>query len=82
MLDRETYLENLRSQFRDDIKMIIQECQEEWKTYLDVDKLNSRLSALHSSSLVHGLSEDDWMDLMFEITPEIYDQLDFGVIAA
>lgn len=82
MLNTETFKESLRGQFKDDIQMIIQECHSGYNTYLDVPKLNKKLGALHSFAVNGGLDENDWLDLVFELCPEIYDELDFGPIAA
>lgn len=82
MLDKEVFYESLINQYREDVKMIINECQSFGKSYLDVDALNERLASLHEFALNEGLSEDDWLDLVYEISPEIYVRLDIGNIAA
>lgn len=82
MASKETFLENLRSQYKDDIEMIITECQHHGKTYVDVDKLNLKLKSLHGFAFIDGLSEEDWLEIIYEVSPEIYDCLDFGIIAA
>ena len=82
MLNSETFKESLRAQFKDDIEMIIRECHQEFNTFLDVDLLNKKLSNLHSFALKGGLKEHDWLDLVFELCPEIYNELDFGPLAA
>lgn len=82
MASKETFLENLRSQYKDDIEMIITECQHHGKTYVDVDKLNLKLKSLHGFAFIDGLTEEDWLEIIYEVSPEIYDCLDFGIIAA
>lgn len=82
MASKEMYIESLRSQYRDDIEMIITECQHFGKTYLDVERLNVKLKSLHGFATIDGLSEDEWLELIYELSPEIYDSLDFGIIAA
>ncbi len=82
MASKEMFLENLRSQYRNDIEMIIKECQHFGRTYLDVEALNLKLKDLHGFASMNGLSENEWLDLIYELSPEIYDSLDFGVIAA
>jgi hypothetical protein len=83
MLDKEVFIDSLKGKLRDDIQMLIYECQHRGeKKYLDVASLNAKLLSLKSFSMNDGLSEDDWLEIVFEICPEIYDQLDFGPIAA
>lgn len=82
MLNTEIFKESLRGQFKDDIKMIIHECHSGYNTFLDISKLNKKLGALHTFAVSGGLSEDDWLDLVFELCPDVYDELDFGPIAA
>lgn len=83
MMNSEIFKESLRGQFKDDIKMIILECHSAHNTFLDVELLNKKLEALHSFATTDGLlDENDWLDLVFELCPEVYDDLDFGPIAA
>lgn len=82
MSNREAFYESLVDQYRDDVRMIISECQSLGKSYLDVDALNKKLLTLHDFAMYEGLTEDDWLDLVYEVAPEIYSKLDFGNIAA
>lgn len=83
MLDKEVFLESLKGKLRDDIQMIIYECQHRGqKQFLDISSLNTKLMSLKSYVLNDGLNEEDWLEVVFEICPEIYDRLDFGPIAA
>ncbi|MEX0798491.1 MAG: hypothetical protein WEB87_06250 [Bacteriovoracaceae bacterium] len=81
MASKETFLDDLRSEYRDDVEMIIVECQSLGKAYLDVEKLNKKLRVL-KGDFAGGLSEEDWLELIYELAPEVYDSLDFGIIAA
>ncbi|MBG59319.1 MAG: hypothetical protein CME67_03010 [Halobacteriovoraceae bacterium] len=82
MANKEVFLESLRSQYRSDIEMIIKECQHFGRTWLDIEALNSKLGQLHDFASMAGLSEDEWLELIYELSPEVYENLDFGVIAA
>lgn len=82
MSNREAFYETLVDQYRDDVRNIINECLSLGKSYLDVDALNAKLMTLHDFAVYEGLSEDDWLDLVYEVAPEIYNKLDFGNIAA
>jgi len=82
MLDKTVFMDSLKEQFRDDIKMIIIECQQDWMSYLDIKTLNHKLTDLKAFAHVDGLSEDDWLDLIYETCPQIYNQIDFGPVAA
>ena len=82
MLDKEVFIDSLKGKLRDDIQMIIHECQHHCNTHLDVTALNKKLVSLQNFAFNDGLTEDDWLEIVFELCPEIYDQLDFGPIAA
>ena len=83
MLDKEVFLESLKGKLRDDIQMIIYECQHRGhKKFLDIPSLNSKLNSLQSFAIHDGLNEEEWVEIVFEVCPEIYDRLDFGPIAA
>ena len=83
MLDKEVFIDSLKGKLRDDIQMLIYECQHKGeKKFLDVSTLNTKLISLQSFAMSDGLTEDDWLELVFELCPEIYNQLDFGPIAA
>ena len=82
MLDKEIFMESLKEQYKDDVKMIIHECQFAGKTYLDVEGLNSKLKKLHNFALNEGLSDDDWYEIIYQLAPEIYEEITFMPMAA
>jgi hypothetical protein len=82
MQNKEAFYESLVEHYRDDVKMVINECQTMGKSYLDIDALNEKLLKLHDFAMNEGLNEDDWLDLVYEVAPEVYNKLDFGNIAA
>ena len=82
MLDRDQFIDSLKGKLRDDVQMIINECQHEYKTSIDVIALNNKLKTLQPFAFSEGLNETDWLEVIFDLCPEVYDQLDFGPIAA
>lgn len=74
MLDKELFIESLKSQFKDDIQMIVTECQYIYKGYLDIDRLNLRLGELHKFAIAGGLTEDDWLNVLYAVCPEVLTQ--------
>ncbi len=83
MLDNEILVDTLREEYPDEITEIIQNCQFAGKNYLDVESLNSRLRALRITNFMNeSLSEDQWFELLYELAPDIYDDLAYGKLAA
>ena len=81
MLDQEILLDTLREEYSEEVKEIIYSCQFAGKHYLDVEGLNSRLKRLRISSFNPILSDHDWYELIYELAPEIYDELSYGIAA-
>jgi hypothetical protein len=82
MLDKEILLDIIRDEYQSEVKEIITNCQFSGKSYLDIDGLNSRLSGLRINNFSDSLDEDDWYELIYEFTPEVYDELSYGKLAA
>lgn len=82
MLDREILLDVIRQEYQEEVMDIITSCQFSGKTYLDLEGLNSRLARLKINSFKLSLNEDDWFELLYELTPEIYDELSYGKLVA
>ncbi len=75
MIEKVLLLDRLREDYADEIIKIINFCQFEGKDYLDIYSLNSKLRALSVLSVQTDLSEEDWFELIYELTPDTYDQL-------
>jgi hypothetical protein len=82
MLDKEIFIDSLEGKLRDDVQTIIYECHEQPMKHLDVAMLNGKLHMLQDFTLDSVLTDEDWLEIVFELCPEIYDNLDFGPIAA
>lgn len=82
MLDREILLDVIRNEYTEEVTEIITNCQFSGKSYLDLEELNDRLARLRINNFKLSLSEDDWFELLYELTPEIYDELSYGKLAA
>lgn len=79
-MSKDTFFDQLCTKFRDDLEMIIDE-SDIHSVNLDVLSLNAKLKTLPCGH-VYELSVEDWLDLIFEIKPDLYDSLDFGILAA
>lgn len=74
MLDKELFIESLKGQFKDDVKMIVNECHHFAKTYLDIETLNLKLNDLHKFAINDGLTERDWIEVLNSVYPEALEQ--------
>lgn len=77
-MDKEILLDSLKNEYSEEVTQIIYHCQNDQKVYLDVDALNSSLKSLMLISFRQGLSESDWYELVYELAPDIYDELNYG----
>lgn len=75
MLDREIYLRNLKSQFRDDIKMVLNQCEDKKRSTFDYHLLTDKLSSLQTYAVGSGISENEWMEMLYDLAPVVYDRL-------
>lgn len=82
MFEKEILVDALRSEYSEEVIKIIQSCQFYGKSYLDVDGLNFELRGKQLLNFNNNLSEDDWYELLYELTPDIYDELAFRGQAA
>ena len=82
MMDKEILLDSLKREYSEEVTEIIYHCHLDSKVYLDVDALNTGLNSLMLVSFRQGLSENDWYELVYELAPDIYDELSYGSIAA
>jgi len=78
MMDKEILLDSLKNQFSKEVTEIIYHCHIDSNAYLDVDALNASLKSLMLVSFRQGLSESDWYELVYELAPDIYDELSYG----
>lgn len=79
-MSKDSFFDQLCTKYRDDLEMIIDESQIQ-SSHLDIVALNAKLKTIPCSH-VYELSEEDWLDLIYEVKPDLYDNLDFGVLAA
>lgn len=82
MLEQEILLDTIRDEYSKELLEIIENCQFEGKNYLDVEGLNSGLKSQKIISYNESLSEGDWFELLYELAPEIYDDLSYGKLVA
>ena len=81
LVKEQSVLDILLEDYPNELKKIINHCQFVGKPNLDLEGLNFRLRALGLFEEVTSLSEDEWYELIFELTPDVYDSLSFGKIA-
>ncbi|MEE2671956.1 MAG: hypothetical protein VYA54_09605 [Bdellovibrionota bacterium] len=49
---------------------------------LNFSRLNQRLQSLRIDHASSTLSEDEWYELIYELTPDVYDEIYYGRKAA
>lgn len=68
----EDFHDSLLGQYRDLIHEAILESESDWKTRLDLGRLNSKLKVITKSALYDGLTEETIDELINEaMTPEV-----------
>ena len=72
----EVYDDDIKSQFREDIQLVVNECGS------DMAELTDQLLSLHDFALGNGLRESEWTELVNEIDPEICNFITFAKMAA
>jgi hypothetical protein len=75
MFEKEILVDTLRSDYSEEVIKVIRSCQFYGKSYLDVDGLNFELRGIDLLSFNSNLTEEDWYELLYELTPDIYDEL-------
>ena len=78
MMDKEILLDSLKNTYAKEVTEIIYNCHIDSNVFLDVDALNSSLKSLTLVSFRQGLSETDWYELVYELAPDIYDDISYG----
>ena len=64
--------EDIRSQFREDIRMVVNCCGS------NMEDLTDQLLSLHDFALGNGISEGVWVELVTEIDPDICKLISFS----
>lgn len=82
MSDRETYLNNLKGQFRDDVKMILNVRRFGGTTDRNEAYITEQMKALHTHAISYGLTEDDWTEIVYDLAPQVCGSISFTKIAA
>ena len=78
MMDKEILLDSLKNKFSKEVTEIIYHCHIDSNVYLDVTALNTSLKSLMLVSFREGLSESDWYELVYELAPDVYDDISYG----
>ena len=77
MIEKEIFIDSLLKDYPEKMEDLINECQFEGKSFLDVDDLNLRLCEVIQSKYVFLLSENDWLSIIFELAPDKYDEYSY-----
>lgn len=81
-MSKDKILELLIEEYSDQIKDIIITNYGNSGHSLNFGKLNLRLQSLRIGQSPLSLSEDEWYELIYELTPDVYDDLYYGRYAA
>lgn len=75
MFEKEILLITLKEKYSEEVIQIINDCQLSGKNYLDIEALNLKLKSLAFMNISESLCEDDWLELLYELLPDLYDEL-------
>ncbi len=75
-LSKEDFLEKVRQHFREDIALIIRQNFKRNSGKIEFKSLESGLILITSKwKIDKNLTMDDWLDLIYDVTPEIYEKM-------
>ena len=81
-MSKDQLLELLIDEYSEQITDIIVTNYSNSGQALNFGKLNHKLQSLRIDRSSPSLSEDEWYELIYELTPDIYDILYYGKYAA
>lgn len=82
MSAKDSFISNLISEHAEMLSELLHHSHGDGFTQINVEKLNKSLNAFYNFDKYDELSEEDWLDVMFEVTPELYEKLQYGITAA
>jgi hypothetical protein len=77
-MDRESFLDTIRSQYAEEINEAYLECEHENGRQIDVKKLNELLTKLMKTAKVDGLPPREFEDLVKSTLPKIVGMVDLS----
>lgn len=81
-MQREEYMEILMDKYCEAVQEIIVNCCSHCRGHIDCGKLNTKLELLPLPEAAEPLSEDEWYEIIYELAPDVYDQIYYGSYAA
>lgn len=76
-------MELLIEEYSDQVKEIINTCHIHSRSAIDISFLNTEIQSLRiEPQSFFSLSEDEWYEIIFELAPDVYDDLYYGSFAA
>ncbi|MAZ47595.1 MAG: hypothetical protein CME65_03480 [Halobacteriovoraceae bacterium] len=81
-MDKDKFIEVLIEEYSEQVKDIIITGYSNSGSKLNFRWLNGKLQALRIDQSPLSLSEDEWYELIFELAPDVYDDLYYGRYAA
>jgi hypothetical protein len=77
-MDRESFLETVKNQYVDEIRVAFLECEHHGGKVIDYSALNQRLKKLMVGAKKAGISTHDFQLLVQAVLPHIVEQLVLG----
>lgn len=81
-MNKESYVDSLRDEFGEEVTAVIRECHFVAQTHLCFELLNKTLNSKSFAQRKEKLTPDEWYELVYELTPDVYDDMNFGILAA
>ena len=81
MFNEDAIMDKVRSAYRSQMTKEIVTCQGHGKSYVDVKALNRALKRVTNDQTCE-LEMEDWIELIYDLAPDVYDDIDFGILAA
>lgn len=82
-MQKDKLMEILIEEYSDQVKDYIVACYSHSKGPLDVQSLNSKIDNLRiQGAPTSSLSEDEWYEIIYELAPDVYNDLYYGSYAA
>jgi hypothetical protein len=77
-MDRESFLETVKNQYVDEIRVAFLECEHHGGRVIDYSALNQRLKKLMVGAKKEGISPRDFQLLVQAVLPHVFEQIALG----
>ncbi len=83
IVEKDIVLENLRDEYKNDVVLLIRQNFKRHHGSIDFKSLNDSFILICTKTIGrHLLSDDDWLDLIYDVTPDIYESLFYRKLAS